>query len=144
MLHLDWHWEKIQFDIIRQSESDILLERSWLQKMNPRINWAENTIHFTDTSHRVNLYPVTASSERVEIFAMITKETCEELNNLNIKILWNKWVKLNTDSITKLSIPEEYKSFQKLFTKVNDEHTLLKHQEWNHEIKIVKERKLFK
>ena len=69
---------------------------------------------------------------------MSAEETREELKNPDTKILWSRRVKDDQDPVTKISIPKEYKDFEELFTAVKDQDTLLKHQEWDHEIKIMK------
>ena len=137
-MHLGQHLEKIQFDIIEQPGSDIVLGIPWLWTVNPMIDWAENKIYFVKGSNSNKLYSVLNSPEGVKIFAMSAEETREELKNPDVKILWSRQVEDNQDSVTKISIPKEYKDFEELFTAVKDQDTLLKHQEWNHEIKIMK------
>ena len=122
---------------MEQPGSDIVLGIPWLQAANPMIDWAENKIYFVKGSNLNKLYSVLNSPEGVEIFAMSVKETREELKNSDAKILWSRQVKDDWDPVTKISIPKEYKDFEELFTAVKDQNTLPKHQEWDHEIKIM-------
>ena len=137
-MRLGQHLEKIQFDITEQPGSDIVLGIPWLWAANPMIDWAENKIYFVKSSNSNKLYSVLNSPEGVKIFAMSAEETREELKNPDTKILWSRWVKDDWDPVTKIFIPKEYKDFEELFTAVKDQDTLLKHQEWDHEIKIMK------
>ena len=123
---------------MEQPGSDIVLGIPWLWAANPMINWAENKIYFVKGSNSNKLYSVLNSSEGVKIFAMSAEETREELKNPDTKILWSRRVEDNRDPVTKISIPKEYKDFKELFTAVKNQDALLKHQEWDHEIKIMK------
>ena len=136
-IRLGQHWEKIQFDITEQPGSDIVLGIPWLRAANPMIDWAENEIYFVKGGNPNKLYPVLNPPEGVEIFAMTAEKTCEELKNPDAKILWSRRVKDDRDPVTKISIPKEYKDFKELFTAVKDQDALPKHQEWDHEIKII-------
>ena len=89
-------------------------------------------------SNSNKLNPVLNSPEGVKIFTMSAEETREELKNPDAKILWSRRVKDDWDPVIKISIPKEYKDFEELFTAVKDQDALLKHQEWDHEIKIMK------
>ena len=101
------------------------------------IDWAKNKIYFVKGSNSNKLYSVLNSPEGVKIFTMSVKETREELKNSDAKILWSRQVKDDWDSVTKISIRKEYKDFKELFTAMKNQGTLLKHQEWDHEIKIM-------
>ena len=123
---------------MEQPGSDIVLGIPWLWAANPMIDWAENKIYFVKGSNSNKLYPVLNSPEGVKIFAMSAEETREELKNPDTKILWSRRVEDNWDPVTKISISKEYKDFKELFTAVKNQDALLKHQEWDHEIKIMK------
>ena len=121
---------------MKQPGSDIVLGIPWLWAANPMIDWTKNKIYFVKSSNSNKLYSVLNSPEGVKIFTMSVKETRKELKNPDAKILWSRWVKDDWDPVTKISIPKEYKDFEELFTAVKDQDALLKHQEWDHEIKI--------
>ena len=123
---------------MKQPGSDIVLGIPWLWAANPMIDWTKNKIYFVKSSNSNKLYSVLNSPEGVKIFTMSVKETRKELKNPDAKILWSRWVKDDWDPVTKISIPKEYKDFEELFTAVKDQDALLKHQEWDHEIKIMK------
>ena len=93
------------------------------------IDWAENEIYFIRDSNLNKLYSVLNLSEGVKIFAMSAEETRKELKSPDAKILWSRQVKDNWDPVIKISIPKEYKDFEKLFIAVKDQNALLKHQE---------------
>ena len=123
---------------MKQPGSDIVLGIPWLWAANPMIDWAKNKIYFVKGSNSNKLYSVLNSPEGVKIFTMSAEETRKELKNSDTKILWSRRVKDNWDPVTKISIPKEYKDFKELFTAVKNQDALLKHQEWDHEIKIMK------
>ena len=87
LMRLDQHLEKIQFDIMKQPGSNIVLGIPWLWAANPMIDWAENKIYFVKGSNPNKLYSVLNSPEGVKIFTMSAEETREELKNPDTKIL---------------------------------------------------------
>ncbi len=56
-------------------------------------------------------------------------------------MLWSREIKSNF-VIAKIS--KEYQKYKILFEKESDQETLLKHQSWNHEIKLINDKKLTK
>ncbi len=56
-------------------------------------------------------------------------------------MLWSKEIKSN---LTIIKISKEYQKYKILFEKENDLQTLLKHQSWDHEIKLINDKKLMK
>jgi len=37
-LRLEWYWEKLRLDVMKQSDSDVVLDISWLHIINSMIN----------------------------------------------------------------------------------------------------------
>ncbi len=71
--------------------------------------------------------------------------------------MWVTWLDLNSSSKCQLEIQlndqsnfvivkisKEYQKYKILFEKESDQETLLKHQSWNHEIKLINDKKLMK
>jgi len=48
-LRLERHWEKLRLNVTKQSDSDIVLDISWLHMINSMIDWINETIAFLDT-----------------------------------------------------------------------------------------------
>ncbi len=70
-------------------------------------------------------------SKDVKIFAMIAKEIDEEFKEVNdAQMLWSWKIQKNDHfkNSAIIKIFKEYKKYQILFKKKNDQETLLKHQ----------------
>ncbi len=62
-------------------------------------------------------------------------------NSSNAQMLWSRKIKSN---LTIIKIFKEYQNYKILFEKESDQETLLKHQSWDHEIKLINDKKLMK
>jgi len=140
-LRLEHHWEKLRLDVTKQSGSDIFLDISWLRMINLMIDWVNETIAFLHTE-TTRLHLILKSSESVKIFAMTANDIRSELkNSLDAQMLWSREVKSNL-AIVKIS--KKYQKYKILFEKESDQETLLKHQSWDYEIKLINDKKLTK
>jgi len=140
-LRLERHWEKLRLDVTKQSGSDIVLDISWLRTINSMIDWINETIAFLHTE-TTRLHSILKSSESVKIFAMTTNDMRSELkNSSDAQMLWSREIKSNL-AIVKIS--KEYQKYKILFEKESDQEALLKHQSWNHEIKLIYDKKFTK
>ena len=140
-LRLEHHWEKLRLDVTKQSGSDIVLDISWLRMINLMIDWVNETITFLHTE-TTRLHLILKSSESVKIFAMTANDIRSELkNSLDAQMLWSREVKSNL-AIVKIS--KKYQKYKILFEKESDQETLLKHQSWDYEIKLIDDKKLTK
>ncbi len=140
-LRLEHHWEKLRLDVTKQSGSDIVLDISWLRMINLMIDWVNETIAFLHTE-TTRLHLILKSSESVKIFAMTANDMRSELkNSLDAQMLWSREVKSNL-AIVKIS--KKYQKYKILFEKESDQETLLKHQSWDYEIKLIDDKKLTK
>ncbi len=76
----------------------------------------------------------------------MSEEMRKEFREINdAQMLWSK--EIQSDHLKNLTIAIIFKKYQKykiLFEKESDQKTLLKHQSWNHEIKLVDDKKLMK
>ncbi len=140
-LRLERHWKKLRLNIMKQSDSNIVLDISWLHMINSMIDWVNETIAFLHTK-TTRLHLILKSSKSVKIFTMTVNDMHSELkNSSDTQMLWSKEVKSNL-AIAKIS--KEYQKYKILFEKESDQETLLKHQSWNHEIKLIDDKKLTK
>jgi len=140
-LRLEHHWEKLRLDVTKQSGSDIVLDISWLRMINLMIDWVNETIAFLHTE-TTRLHLILKSSESVKIFAMTVNDIRSELkNSLDAQMLWSREVKSNL-AIVKIS--KKYQKYKILFEKESNQETLLKHQSWDYEIKLIDDKKLTK
>ncbi len=62
-------------------------------------------------------------------------------NSLDAQMLWSREIKSN---LAIVEISKEYQKYKILFEKESDQEILLKHQSWNHEIKLIDDKKLMK
>jgi len=144
-LRLEWHWKKLRLNVTKQSDSDIVLNISWLCMINSMIDWVNETIAFLDIK-TTRLHLILKSSQNVKIFIMMSKEMRDEFQEINdAQMLWSK--EIQSDHLKNLIIAIIFKEYQKykiLFEKESDQKTLLKHQSWNHKIKLIDNKKLMK
>ncbi len=144
-LRLERHWEKLRLDVMKQSDSDIVLDISWLYTINSMIDWVNETIAFLDTE-TTRLHSILKSLQDVKIFIMTSEEMREEFRKINdAQMLWSR--EIQSDHLKNFAIAiisKEYQKYKILFEKESDQKTLLKHQSWNHEIKLVDDKKLMK
>ncbi len=61
-LKLERHWKKLHLDVTKQSDSDIVLNISWLRMINSMIDWINETIAFL---RRLSLWTIIVSSDEV-------------------------------------------------------------------------------
>jgi len=144
-LRLERHWEKLRLDVTKQSDSDIVLDISWLCMINSMINWINETIAFLDTEV-MRLHSILKSSQDVKIFIMMSEEMREEFREINdAQMLWSREIQSDhLKNFTIAIISKEYQKYKILFEKESDQKALLKHQSWNHKIKLVDDKKLTK
>jgi len=144
-LRLERHWEKLRLDVTKQSDSDIVLDISWLHMINSMIDWVNKTIAFLDTE-ATRLHSILKSSQDVKIFIMMSEEMRKEFREINdAQMLWSKEIQNNhSKNLIIAIISKEYQKYKILFEKESDQKTLLKHQSWNHKIKLVDDKKLTK
>ena len=109
------------------------------------IDWVNEIITFLHTE-TMQLHLILKSSESVKIFVIISEEMREEFKEINdAQMLWSR--EIQSDHFKNFVIAIIFKEYQKykiLFKKESDQKTLLKHQSWNHEIKLVDDKKLTK
>ncbi len=79
-LKLEHHWKKLHLDVIKQSDSDIVLDISWLHMINSMIDWINETIIFLHIE-MTWLHSILKSSESVKIFVMTANDMHSELKN---------------------------------------------------------------
>ncbi len=140
-LKLEHHWKKLRLNVTKQSDSNIVLDISWLHMINLMIDWINETIAFLHTK-TTRLHLILKSSENVKIFVMTVNDMRSELkNSSDAQMLWNREIKSN---LTIIEISKEYQKYKILFEKESDQETLLKHQSWDHEIKLIDDKKLTK
>ncbi len=140
-LRLERHWEKLRLDVTKQSDSNIVLGILWLRTINSMIDWVNETIAFLHTE-TTRLHSILKSSENVKIFVMTANNMRSELkNSSDAQMLWSREVKSN---LTIVKISKEYQKYKILFEKKSDQETLLKHQSWDHEIKLIDDKKFTK
>jgi len=144
-LRLEQHWKKLRLDVTKQSDSDIVLDISWLCMINSMIDWVNETIAFLDTE-TTRLHLILKSSQDVKIFIMTSEEMREEFREINdAQMLWSREIQSDHSKNFAIAIIfKEYQKYKILFEKESDQKTLLKHQSWNHEIKLVDDKKLTK
>ena len=144
-LRLERHWEKLRLDITKQSDSDIVLDILWLRMINSIIDWVNETIAFLDTE-TTRLHSILKSSQEVKIFVMTSEEMRKEFREINdAQMLWSREIQSDhSKNLAIAIISKKYQKYKILFEKESDQKTLLKHQSWNHEIKLVDGKKLMK
>ncbi len=140
-LRLEHHWEKLRLDVTKQSDSNIVLDISWLHMINSMIDWINEIIAFLHTE-TTRLHSILKSSESVKIFVMTVNNMRRELkNSSDAQMLWSREVESNL-VIAKIS--KEYQKYKILFEKESDQETLFRHQSWNHKIKLIDDKKFTK
>jgi len=140
-LRLKHHWKKLRLDVMKQSDSNIVLDISWLCMINSMINWVNETITFLHIE-TTRLHSILKSSKNVKIFVMTANNMRSELkNSSDAQMLWSKEIKSN---LAIIEISKEYQKYKILFEKESDQETLFKHQSWDHEIKLIDDKKLTK
>jgi len=144
-LKLKHYWKKLHLNVTKQSDSNIVLDISWLHMINSMINWINETIAFLNTKV-TRLHLILKLSKSVKIFAMTSEEMCEKFKEINdAQMLWSREIQSNhLKNFIITIIFKEYQKYKILFEKESDQETLLKHQSWNHKIKLVDDKKLTK
>ncbi len=144
-LKLERHWKKLRLNVMKQSDNDIVLDISWLRTINSMIDWINETIAFLDTE-ATRLHSILKSSQDVKIFIMMSEEMREEFREINdAQMLWSREIQSNySKNLTITIISKEYQKYKILFEKESNQKTLLKHQSWNHKIKLVDNKKFTK
>ncbi len=123
-LRLERHWKKLCLDVMKQSDSNIVLDISWLHMINSMIDWVNKTIVFLHIE-TTRLHSILKSSENVKIFIMIANNMRSELkNSSDAQMLWSKEIKSN---LAIIEISKKYQKYKILFEKESDQETLLKH-----------------
>ncbi len=144
-LRLEQHWKNLRLNVTKQSDSDIVLNISWLHIINSMIDWINETIAFLDTE-ATRLHLILKSSQNVKIFIMMSEEMRKEFREINdAQMLWSREIQSDHSKNFAIAIIfKEYQKYKILFEKESDQKTLLKHQSWNHEIKLVDNKKFTK
>ena len=123
-LRLERHWKKLCLDVMKQSDSNIVLDISWLHMINSMIDWVNERIVFLHIE-TTRLHSILKSSETVKIFIMIANNMRSELkNSSDAQMLWSKEIKSN---LAIIEISKKYQKYKILFEKESDQETLLKH-----------------
>ncbi len=123
-LRLKCHWKKLCLNVIKQSDSNIVLNISWLHMINLIIDWVNETIVFLHIK-MMWLHLILKSSKNVKIFVITVNNICSELkNSSNAQMLWSRKIKSNF-AIVKIS--KKYQKYKILFEKESDQETLFKH-----------------
>ncbi len=123
-LRLERHWKKLCLDVMKQSDSNIVLDISWLHMINSMIDWVNERIVFLHIE-TTRLHSILKSSENVKIFIMIANNMRSELkNSSDAQMLWSKEIKSN---LAIIEISKKYQKYKILFEKESDQETLLKH-----------------
>ncbi len=126
---------------MKQSDSNIVLDISWLCMINSMIDWVNEIITFLHTE-TTRLHLILKSSESVKIFAMTANNMHSKLkNSSDAQMLWSRKIKSN---LAIIKISKKYQKYKILFEKESDQETLLKHQSWDYEIKLIDDKKLTK
>jgi len=97
-LRLKCHWEKLRLNVTKQSDSNIVLDISWLCTINSMIDWVNETIIFLHIE-TTRLHSILKSSESVKIFAMTVNNMRSELkNSSDAQMLWSREIKIDWSS----------------------------------------------
>ncbi len=127
-LKLEQHWKKLCLNVMKQSESNIVLDISWFCIINSMIDLINETIAFLNTE-TTWLHSILKSSQNVKIFIMMSKEMREEFREINnAQMLWSR--KIQNDHLKNFIIAiisKEYQKYKILFEKESDQKTLFKH-----------------
>ncbi len=77
---------------------------------------------------------------------MMSEEMRKEFREINdAQMLWSREIQSDhSKNLVIAIISKEYQKYKILFEKESDQKTLFKHQSWNHEIKLVDDKKLMK
>ncbi len=127
-LRLEQHWKKLCLNVTKQSDSDIVLDISWLCMINSMIDWVNETIAFLGTE-TTRLHSTLKSSQNVKIFIMTSEEMRKEFREINdAQMLWSREIQNDhLKNFTIAIISKEYQKYKILFEKESDQKTLLKH-----------------
>ncbi len=116
-LKLKHHWEKLHLNVMKQSDSNIVLDISWLCTINSMIDWINETIIFLHIK-MTRLHLILKSSESVKIFAMTANDMRSELkNSSDAQMLWSRKIKSNFAIV---KVFKEYQKYKILFEKESD------------------------
>ncbi len=113
--------------------------------INSMINWVNKIIAFLETE-TTWLHLILKSSQDVKIFVMMSEEIRKEFREISdAQMLWSREIQSShLKNFAIVIISKEYQKYKILFKKESDQKTLLKHQSWNHKIKLVDDKKLTK
>ncbi|KAM0713614.1 hypothetical protein Q7P37_010576 [Cladosporium fusiforme] len=120
-LQMGRHREKLQFDITDTPGFDVF-----------------------EGLESIPLPVVHAALGKIDIRAMSATELQEEIKKNPEQVQTSVYCKKTEEDKTEFIIPPEYTDFRQLFEKEADEKALLKHQPWDHEIKIQEGKQLKK
>jgi len=144
-LRLEHYWKKLRLDVIKQSDSNIVLNISWLHMINSMIDWINKIIAFLNTKI-TRLHSILKLSQNMKIFIMMSEKMREEFKEINdTQMLWSR--EIQSDYFKNFIIAIIFKKYQKykiLFKKESNQKILFKHQSWNHKIKLIDDKKLTK
>nr|AAG24792.1 pol protein [Colletotrichum gloeosporioides] len=133
MSYLDRN-EQLQLDITNIGEYDLVLGMPWLEKNNPRIDWRTGQLHW-DNDNLVPEQPCKdQASNRVTKQGTVKRYICylkaKEATSQTLKT-----TDLNRKDDPLLSIPEEYRVYERLFA-AELETGLPEHTSFDHEIPL--------
>ncbi len=113
---------------MKQSDSNIVLNISWLCMINSMIDWVNETIAFLDIK-TTWLHLILKSSQNMKIFIMMSEEMHKEFKEINdAQMLWSREIQSNhLKNLTIAIIFKKYQKYKILFEKESNQKTLLKH-----------------
>ena len=128
------------FDITLISKHDVVLELLWLQNVNSKISFWNQTIDFL-IGKLVHMSKEMLGSD-LQICTILTDKLKQKLqkNPEQVKILWSKQINLATTKLMNSTLSKKYKDFVKLFVDKAPEKTLSAHQPWDNKILIVEDK----
>lgn len=113
------HVETIQFDVVDMPHA-IILGMPWIRQHNPTIDWVKESIKFDRCQNTCQMFRIDTIKEgQREVCATSSGEPGYPAQDPLLK-----------------QIPEEYHSYQDLFTDKKGAEALPKHQSWDHVIPL--------
>jgi len=116
-MRIGGHFEKIQFDVTKIGNHDIILGLPWMEQHNPNINWGTKQLQFDNCTDCFQAFKGAVSLREVSA-------TSEERLGYQ-----------ETDPLMK-DIPSAYDKFGALFREERGLEALPKHQDYDHRIEL--------
>ena len=131
-LDIGGHQEKITLDIIDTANHDIILGLPWLRKHNPNIDWTTQQLSMRRCKCKYNARPTREANPPVEEkrIGYMASMTASKKTKVSSSDTRNEPTDHHEreQGIATLSIPKEYKRWERLFKDVVDIRALPKHQ----------------